>query len=75
MHQSFYINTPFATPEETAETLGVQPKRARTLIAKVRESLQKKSASRPPTRAPKSLAKSRSASRRKLTRAQAKRSH
>lgn len=37
-----YIHTPFPTPEQTAEVLGVGPRRAQQLIEMVEETLAKK---------------------------------
>jgi len=38
VRESYPITTPFVTPEETADALGVQRKRANALITLVRES-------------------------------------
>ena len=99
MRESYVITTPFVTPEETARVLGVEPKRARKLIAMVKENLEKKgyaatvdgrhfvphmkgtgNSQRPQpsevkVHAKTRIHKSRSASRRKLTRGKAKSSH
>jgi len=77
MHEAHLITTPFATPEETAETLGLPRNRARALISRVRESLDKTStpnARLRSRRVAKSRAKPRGSSRRKPTRAKPKRS-
>ncbi len=42
MRESYYIKTPFATPEETAKVLGVRPRRAQQLIRMVEEALAKR---------------------------------
>lgn len=99
MRESYLITTPFVTPEETARVLGVEPKRARKLIAMVKENLEKKgyagtvdgrqfvthmkgtgNSERPQLSKMKvhtkaRIHKSRSASRRKLTRGKAKSAH